>query len=130
MPTLPRKMGIHRPALPRMLMVGAIVLGVSACGQSQSENGTVTGTVLGNGGPPRVTQASPKPELMKKIKVTLTPVNSGTRYQTVTSVNGAFTISVPPGTYQLDSACGRAEPRTVRVSARTRTNRTIECHFG
>jgi hypothetical protein len=107
------------------LILAAMMVG---CSQSPSQNGTVTGTVLGDGGP-SVTAAD-RPQPLKQVKVTLIAVSSGTRYQTITRDKGTFTISVPPGTYILDSACGRAEPDTVRVTAGTRVKRTINCHFG
>jgi hypothetical protein len=108
------------------LILAAMMVG---CSQSPSQNGTVTGTVLGYGGPPSATKAHPGPEPLREIKVTLSAVGSGTKRQTVTSARGTFTLSVPPGTYKLDSACGRAEPETVRVTKGARIKRTVKCLF-
>ncbi len=58
---------------------------------------------------------------MENATVTVTRAHSRLKLETSTSHDGAFTLSVPPGTYELEAGfgkavCGESWPRTVRVS--------------
>lgn len=136
---------VRRSSLPGVALLGAVtaVLGVAACtgqtnsftgqtesGTGQTNNGTVYGSVFGSGGPlkdPSRNLSSPRP--MKNLTVIAARVHSSTKFATVTSNDGTFSLSVASGTYILEAACGKAEPPVVRVPPGAKVKRDIHCQF-
>lgn len=129
-----RHVPVRRAGLPGMALLAAVavLLGVTACA-GQTENGTVYGTVVGGGGPFR--PAKPvRP--MQHVTVIAIGAHSPTRFTTVTSQHGAFSLTLPPGTYVLLGPCVEHSgsysrirkflPR-VRVPPGGRVKRDIEC---
>ena len=131
-----RNVPVRRAGLPGAALLAAVtvLLGVAACSAGRPENGTVYGTVLGSGGPAIVSRSGTIRSAlenvpMKNETVIATRDHSSTKFETATSRDGAFSLSVPPGTYVLEATCGTAEPPAVRVPPAARVKRNIHCYF-
>lgn len=127
---------VRRSDLPGVALLAAVtvLLGVAACGAGQTEDGTVYGTVFGSGGPAVVPPSGTVRTAMenvplRNVTVAATRAHSDTKFETATSHDGTFSLSVPPGTYVLEATCGKAEPPAVRVPPRARVKRNIHCYF-
>lgn len=135
-----------------LLAAGTVLLGVAACGAGQNagatrpdydprssvtHNGTVHGTVFGGGGPAVVSRSGkvgPAMENhpMEDAAVIVARAHSSLKFKTITSRDGAFSLSVPPGTYMLEAGsgkaiCAKAWPPAVRVPPGGRVKRDIYC---
>lgn len=133
--------GTGVPRLTGIIAAAAVVSALAGCGSGhrwvlfhghghgQITNGCVYGTVFGSGGPatfpPRKMDHIP----MKKVTVIATRDHLGTKFQTVTSNRGTFSLSIPPGTYVLTSECGKAAPPAVRMRPGAKVKRNIDCKF-
>lgn len=142
-----RQVPLRRSGLLGVALLAAltVLLGVAACGAGQNagttrpdydprysvtDKGTVHGTVFGGGGPAVVSRSGKvRPAMdnhpMENAAVIMTR-------ETITSHNGAFSLSVPPGTYVLEAGfgkavCGKAWPPAVRVPPGGRVKRDIYC---
>lgn len=126
-----RQVLARRSGLPGVALLAAMIalLGVAGyCSGHSAANGIVYGTVFGSGGPnPAVAN---KQIRMKDVAVTAARADSSTKFQTVTSNHGTYSLSVPPGTYVLRSECGKARPPAVRVPSGAKIKRNIDCEFG
>ena len=126
-----RQVPVPRPGLLGVvLLVAVAVLLGAACGTRQTTNGTVYGTVTGSGGPATIPPKRLGPSPMKHVTVTVTRAHSSKKFHTVTSNDGAFSLSVPPGAYVLRAECGTAQQPAVSVASGAKVKRNINCHFG
>jgi hypothetical protein len=127
---------IPRLCIPAIAGIAAVTLalGVTACGAGQGKNGVVYGTLYGSGGPlvhPKHGTSSPNSRYrIKDVTVSARRDTSGRKFETVTSRNGSYSLNVPPGTYVLQAACGKANPPTVQVPSGGKVKRNIQCVFG
>ena len=66
---------------------------------------------------------------LRDVTVIAAGADSSVKFQTVTAHDGTFSLSIPPGTYLLDSQCGKARPYAVRVRSGAKVKRSIHCEF-
>ena len=131
-----RQVPLRRAGLLGMALLAAatVLMGFAACGAGQRDNGVVYGKVFGSGGPAVVSRSGKVGTAienvpMKNLTVTASRPHSSTKFKTVTSHDGGFSLSVPPGTYVVEATCGKAEPPAVRVSPGVRVKRNLHCVF-
>lgn len=70
-------------------------------GQDQAATGTVTGTLVRVGGPVRLGTTDPAASRVPLPGRVVAVGTDGSRYTAAVDQSGHYTISLPPGTYQL-----------------------------
>jgi hypothetical protein len=81
-------------ALSTIVLSAAVTAVLAGCGPPPAATGTVTGVLVRVGGP---APGAPVPLPGKVVAVS----SDGARYTATTGRNGRYSLSLPPGSYQL-----------------------------
>jgi hypothetical protein len=73
----------------------------TSSGQDQAATGTVTGTLVRVGGPVLLGTTDPAASTVPLPGRVVAESRDGSRYEASVDQSGHYTISLPPGTYQL-----------------------------
>src|SRR5581483_6804109 len=107
----------------KVLRLLALLAGVCCCLFAQADRGTITGTVSDATG-----------ALIPGAKITLTNVDTGAHYDTVTTGTGNYTVpSVPVGTYNLvveQPGFNRYEQTNIKVLVAVTTRVDVSLQVG
>jgi hypothetical protein len=112
-----------------VLVAVAVGLAVTACGAGQTKTGTVYGTVFGSGGLNEPVGKPIKRLRVEDVTVIATRQGPAVKFKAVSSGDGSFSLTVPPGTYTVKAAGCTAEPPTVRVEPGAKVKSDMDCEL-